>query len=127
MLNKMCLTVDGYVISIYTTDADDLRLLTEAHHRGTPLGGQYSAQKHPPHTVTGQFHLHVYAHRNQIFAINKDGTAHDASHQVRIPNVVATALRQAFPSWQIPADNVIESCNPSLMTTLLLEIAADSC
>jgi hypothetical protein len=58
---------------------------------------------------TGQEHLHIYCRNNQIFALNKDGTAHDKSHGVTIPNKVAKALKTIFPNFNIPDNNLIES------------------
>ena len=89
--------------------------LTEAKHKGTPLDGQYSAQLHGVHTPAGQQHIHVYAKNNQLFALNKDGTAHDASHQTRIPNKVAKAIQSKFPDFTLPPNNFIESAPATVL------------
>lgn len=99
----MHLLRDAAVPGVYVFD--------EAQHKGHPLGGKYSAQLHPPHGGQGQQHIHVYARNNQLFALNIDGTAHDKSHGVQIPNKVAAAIRQHFPSFTIPANNLIEYAN----------------
>lgn len=90
-------------------DAKESNVLTEAKHKGLPLGGQYSAQLHNAHSNAGQQHLHVYAKNNQLFSLNKDGTAHDKSHQTQIPNKVAKAIANKFPDFTLPNDNFIES------------------
>ena len=73
------------------------------------MGGKYSALLHKAHVPGGQDHIHVFARQNQLFAINRDGTAHDRSHGVRIPNRVADAIRAEFPNFNLPLDNLIES------------------
>jgi len=85
--------------------------VNESKSRGDYLIGCYSYLKHPPHTTPGDYHLHVYADSNQIFAINKNGTAHDGYHGVRIPNKVYNALKSKFHDWTFPADKIIESFN----------------
>jgi len=113
--------VEEYVVHVYS--ADD-KVLEEARHRGTPLTGTYSADEHPPHVFPNQHHLHIYSRGNQLFAINRDGTAHDASHGCRIPNKVAKALKQKYPNYNLPKDNMIESSEMSL-AGILIEIQID--
>lgn len=108
---RVTLLVEDYVINIYSGGGEAQRLLTEAKHRGIPLGGQYSAQRHGPHTPKGQHHLHVYAKNNELFAINKDGTAHDDSHGAQIPSKVHRSLRNLFPDYNIPSNGFLESAD----------------
>jgi hypothetical protein len=89
-------------------------MLTEAKHKGIPLGGQYSAKLHKAHSPAGQEHLHVYAKNNYLFALNKDGTAHDASHKVQIPSKVAKAIHDKFPSVTLPPNHFIENAPTSV-------------
>ena len=111
-LMKYCsVEVEEYTVHIYFEDRDNGKFITEAQHRGVPLAGPYSVIKHKPHTDDGQYHLHLYHKHNQLFAINKDGTAHDKSHGYRIPNKVADALKKKFPEFVLPLDNIIESIN----------------
>lgn len=106
--NWFTLKVDEYFIHILVPSPES-RVLEEAKYRGTPLGGPYSAKSHPPHTPVDKYHLHVYINNNQLFALNKDGTAHDQSHGVRMPNKVAKAITQKFPDFILPKNNLIES------------------
>lgn len=103
--------------------AKSKQLLLEAKHRGQPLGGQYSARLDKAHSSTGQDHLHIYAKNNQLFAINKDGTAHDRSHGAQIPNRVAAAIRAEFPDFRLPTSGIIEAALPDveLKYCILLE------
>ena len=54
-----------------------------------------------------QAHAHVVQKGNQLFAVNTDGTAHDRSHNTRIPNNVANYLRDC--GYDIPTDNYLEN------------------
>lgn len=90
---------------------DTSSFVIESKSKGNYLIGNYSYMKHPPHTSPGEYHIHVYDGQNQIFAINKNGTAHDGYHGVRIPNKVYNALVQKFPEWTFPSNQVIESLN----------------
>lgn len=116
-------SVDEYTVHIYTDDDAVSQLLVEARLRGRPLVSTYSYRLDPSRDGTGLSHLHIYARRKEIFAINRDGTAHDDSHGVRIPNKVADALRTAFPDWTFPRDNIIESLFPTALHTILVESA----
>ena len=101
-------TVDGYVVHILFANSDG-GLLVEGKSKTFELGGQYSAMLHQAHSNPGQIHIHVYAKNRKLFAMNQDGSAHDRSHQTRIPNEVATAISKKFPSFTLPPDNFIES------------------
>jgi hypothetical protein len=103
------INVDEYTVHYYERDDEMPVVIREARYRGVPLCGPYSFRKDAPHSPLGQYHIHVYRKGDQLFAINADGTAHDQSHGVRIPNKVADALRKTFPDVVLPAANVIES------------------
>lgn len=118
------LLTEEFVIHVYADDEDTLEQLEEAKGPGRPLAGKYYYRVDRPPPESGQIHVHVYAKNNHIFAINKDGSAHDASHGFTIPNKAASALRRRFPDWKIPDNNLIESCNALSLKTLLLELNA---
>jgi hypothetical protein len=101
-------SVEEYLVHVLF-ESSASSLITEAKHKGMPLSGQYSAQLHGAHSSVGQQHIHVYAKNNQLFALNKDGSAHDASHQTQIPNKVAEAIQGNFPWFTLPPNNIIES------------------
>lgn len=82
--------------------------LNEAKSKGLPVGGAYSLQFHKAHSPVGMDHLHGYERNNQLFALNIDGSAHDQSHRIRLPHKLAKAIRQQFPDFKLPKDNVIE-------------------
>jgi hypothetical protein len=122
-MNYAILEVDEYRVYYYD-DGERLRVrLDEARHRGRPLSGPYTYRKDGPHSPVGQYHLHLYRRSSQVFAINFDGTAHDQSHGVQIPNKVADRLREMFPDLQLPPNNLIEADDGSFqfITAILLE------
>src|SRR6266568_2902638 len=114
-----------HVVHLYCSDLDSKVFLLEAQHRGTPLGGAYSAQYHRARTNPGQNHIHVYCKNNELFALNADGTAHDQSHGVQIPNKVAKAIAQKFPNIHLPPENLIECASIEDEAEVLLESPTD--
>jgi hypothetical protein len=107
--DEVYFAIDEYTIHLVFRTGEMPIPLTEAQHRGFPLGGKYSAQLHKAHIPQGQDHLHIHSKKNQLFALNTDGTAHDGSHGAYIPNKVADAIRQHYPDFILPPDNLIES------------------
>lgn len=97
----------------------DVREITEAQYQGKPLVGTYSAKYHRAHTAHGQDHLHVFDRKNQSFAINVDGTAHDQSHQTLIPNKVAKAIADKYTQVSLPQRRFIESDQSGCGDTLV--------
>jgi hypothetical protein len=108
-LGEYQVVIEGFTVHFVFDAGSSEAALFEARHRGTPLGGQYSALLHKPHIPGGKTHLHVYAKQNQLFAINQDGTAHDRSHGARIPNRVADAIRKQYPQFALPVSTIIEA------------------
>ena len=66
-----------------------------------------------------QDHLHFYHNGSQLFAINRDGTAHDRSHGYKISKRHADIIANDF-DFTLPDSNIIESCPCAVETTLLL-------
>jgi hypothetical protein len=66
--------------------------------------GNYHLRFDPPHSPSGQHHIHVALRKGnkKLFAVNKDGTAHDQSHGVQLPREVRDHLRSIRPDWIIP-------------------------
>lgn len=121
MLKHLVIVTDEYMIHVYA-DQDDCpaSLLKEAASgKGQPLTGVYYFRKDAPHTNPGQQHVHVYKKRDQLFAINWDGTAHDQSHGVTIPAKVQNALQSRFPDLQVPKDRIIEAMDPLAMGVIV--------
>lgn len=71
--------------------------------------GQYTYRIDPPHnSENGQKHIHFMDKSGEIFALNKDGSAHDGWHGVQIPNKVLAELPNIMPGLTIPKNGLIE-------------------
>jgi hypothetical protein len=108
-----------FIIQIYFENSsinlteDIVELLNEAKYKGKPIGGTYSAIEHKPKVPpNAQPHYHFYDRNNHLYAINKDGTAHDASHGCKLNNTISKFLNTV--GYTVPANNLIESLNPSI-------------
>lgn len=108
-LGEYCEVIEGVTVHFIFDAESEASALFEARHKGEPLGGQYSAVLHKAHIAGGQDHLHIYAKQNRLFALNKDGTAHDRSHGAHIPNRVADAIRTKYPDFVLPPNHFIEA------------------
>ena len=120
-MNYVQIEIDDYIVEVFSPEFDVKADLNEARHRGKPLVGAYSVLEHPPHTNPGEHHLQVYLKNNKIFAINRSGSGHDGSSGRRIPNKVADALRDRYPKYRIPDNNIIEN-EGMYLAPLLVEI-----
>jgi len=120
-MKRVAIQFGNYILFVHSDDPDMDVMLTEAQHRGQPLAGPYRVIKHPARVARSQNHLHVYKKQNELFALNQDGTAHDRSHGVRIPNDVAAAIRRQYPDWIGPQNNVIDCIDTPDQVALLME------
>lgn len=114
--------IDEYIINFFIkSDDESATILNEGRQRGSSLGGQYSAAHH---TVPepGKEHIHVFAKGRAIFALNIDGTAHDNSHGVKIPNKVADAIRTHFQKFILPPNNLIESAPSNIQIKYKMQV-----
>ncbi len=106
------LIIEEFVVHIYCNIIDDAtnNILNESKNKGSiSINAISSVEKHSPHTPKGQNHLHVYVKNNQIFSINKDGSAHDGHHGIQIPNKIYHSLKTNFPDFNLPKNKIIES------------------
>ena len=102
--------IDGVLIFIHELHESKDNILLEAKIKGqNSLVGPYSYTKHQPHNPTGEYHLHVYKKNNEIFSINQSGKGHDGYSGTVIPNKVYNALKDQFPTWSWPDNQIIES------------------
>ncbi|MBV1825552.1 hypothetical protein [Komagataeibacter oboediens] len=76
---------------------------------------------HRAHVPGTQDHLHFYQKGSKLFALNRDGTAHDKNHGVQIPNWAQQGIKTHYPDFTIPLDGLIESLAGSKEKNLLLE------
>ena len=54
-------------------------------------------------------HLHYFLRGKQIFAINRDGTAHDGFHGVVMPKNVYNYIKSNYPDFTLPQNRMLES------------------
>lgn len=99
-------TIEEYAVHILFESIDNI-LLAEAE-RWVSLGGNISARLDAARYKNGQEHIHVKVKDKTIFALNRDGSAHDGYHKFQIPNKVARAIALNFPLFKLPPDNFIE-------------------
>ena len=103
------LTVDQYVIQLIVHEDSATQQQLDESKKPISLGKHYTGRIDKAHDPkTGQEHIHVYVKGKELFAMNRDGTAHDRSHKYQIPNVVAKEIKKQFPHFTLPADNFIE-------------------
>jgi hypothetical protein len=117
---------DVFIVRIYFADNDSsLEIIQESGRLKTIPCTQnnYRLDKGNMSTKT-QDHVHVFYKTNkQLFAVNRDGSAHDSSHQTTISKPVANFLRNKL-GFDIPTNNMIETMNFSEIDqqhTILLE------
>jgi hypothetical protein len=61
------------------------------------------------HVPGGQDHLHFLQKGDNLYALNRDGTAHDKSHGVQMFNWSIDHIQKTYPDWTIPKDGLIEA------------------
>ena len=54
-------------------------------------------------------HLHYFLKGKQIFAINRDGTAHDGFHGAKMPKNVFNYIKSNYPDFSLPQNRMLES------------------
>ncbi len=103
--------IEGLSIKIYWHDETEVKMLNESL-QGKNLVGGYTYDLHHPHNSSGEYHIHLRHKGNEILAMNKvSGMAHDGYHGVRIPNKAYKALRNQYPDWNWPENQILESLN----------------
>ena len=73
------------------------------------LGKGRYVYKHSAHTDPGQAHLHFYQNGAHLYALNKDGSAHDQSHGKQMARWAIQAVQEKFPGFQLPTKGLIEA------------------
>ena len=96
----------------YFSEDDDvavshLRYLVESG-RSYDMGKGRAVLFHRAHIPQTQDHLHFLQKGNKLYALNRDGTAHDASHGKQMHGWAMDAVKQ-FPGFQLPPRGLIES------------------
>lgn len=74
------------------------------------IGSGYYCHKHAAHSVVGKKHVELYYKNNKLCAVNYDGTGHDGSSGMRIPNKPYKFLKYTL-GLQLRDDQLIEQLN----------------
>ncbi|WP_157864166.1 hypothetical protein [Gluconacetobacter diazotrophicus] len=95
-------------------------ILTE-DKKAVDIGKGKSVYFHRAHVPGTQDHLHFYQKDSKLFALNRDGTAHDKSHQYQMPNWAKEAVKTHYPDFTIPVGGLIESLLADEKKDILVE------
>ncbi|KQI72390.1 hypothetical protein AN191_09805 [Loktanella sp. 5RATIMAR09] len=88
-------------------------LLNEAKPR-VDLGKGRAIIHHKAHIPNNQDHLHFEVKGTRFAAINKDGTAHDRSHGIKLQRWAVDGASKHYPDFRVPKDGLIEDwCWPT--------------
>ena len=74
------------------------------------------------HVPGSQDHLHFLQNGKNLFALNRDGTAHDKSHGVQMANWAVDYVKTQYPDWTLPKDGLIESVLVTASAMPLFEV-----
>ena len=86
-----------------------VRLLLNEAKPYIELGKGRAILHHKAHILNTQDHLHFRVKGTNIAAINKDGSAHDKSHGIKLQKWATDGARKHYPDFNIPTDGLIES------------------
>lgn len=91
-------------------DAQDFvrRYLVEGG-RTFDFGQGRAVMFHRGHVPNSQDHLHFLLKGKKLYALNRDGTAHDASHGNQMHRWAMDAVQNRYPDFKIPPRGLIES------------------
>ena len=92
------------------SDARDFvrRYLVEGG-RTFDLGQGRAVMFHRGHVPNSQDHLHFLLKGKKLYALNRDGTAHDASHGSQMHRWAMDAVQNRYPDFKVPPRGLIES------------------
>ena len=73
------------------------------------LGQGRAVMFHRGHVPNSQDHLHFLLKCQKLYALNRDGTAHDASHGRQMHRWAMDAVQTRYPEFKVPPRGLIES------------------
>ena len=73
------------------------------------LGQGRAVMFHRGHVPNSQDHLHFLLKGQKLYALNRDGTAHDASHGRQMHRWAMDAVQTRYPEFKVPPRGLIES------------------
>lgn len=129
-LARMDATSRQPVFAFYHVAGDDvlakfiLGNMLKEDRRHVDLGKGREIFFHSAHVEPGQDHLHFRQNGAKLYAVNRDGTAHDASHGKLMARWAREGMRDNYPGFTVPKDGLIEALFDAPGGTLLLEDGA---
>ncbi|SEI56338.1 hypothetical protein SAMN05518849_10188 [Sphingobium sp. AP50] len=115
------------VMAFYHFAADDVlaqfilsNMLTE-DRKQVDLGQGRMIYFHTAHVTPGQDHLHFYQNGAKLYAINRDGSAHDASHGKKMARWAQDGVKDNYPGFTLPKSKLIETLLDHEGSSLLME------
>ena len=121
-INIKCDTIatdDTYIHIYFISDENnkpelftsEYQLLNESKYQNWGKGVEVRFDRDSAHRPLdpNKDHIHVYCKNKQLFALNRDGTAHDGCHGIYIPQKLANKIKVEFPDFKIPENRLIES------------------
>jgi hypothetical protein len=98
-----------------------VRQYLEESGKRRDFGQGRSVVFHRAHIPDGQDHLHFFLRQQELYALNRDGTAHDTSHGAQLHRWAMDAIKQNYDGFRIPPKGLIESSLLKVDAGFLLE------
>ena len=90
------------------------------------LGQGKSIVHQKEHIPDGQDHLHFKVKSRSVYAVNKDGTAHDRSHGKKMQRWALDGAKTCYPDFKMPDNGLIEEVLANERAELLAESSGES-
>ena len=119
---------DGHEVNVFYHFASDdvlariiLVSVLNEDRKHLDLGKGREIFFHTAHVQPGQDHLHFKLNGAKLYAINRDGSAHDASHGKQMARWAQEGMRDSYLGFTVPKDGLIEALVEVPSGKLLLE------
>ncbi|WP_372786001.1 hypothetical protein [Phenylobacterium sp.] len=103
---------DVYIVHHFSTDDAEANAAVhylEESGRRFDLGQGRSILFHRAHVPNTQDHVHFVQDGRKLYALNRDGTAHDASHGKQMHRWAMDAVKDRYQDFVIPKAGLIEA------------------
>ena len=118
---------DNFIFHYFDTNdaeaVEALRYLEESGRR-FDLGKGRAVIFHRAHVPNTQDHLHFEQRGHTLYAMNRDGSAHDGSHGKQMHRWAVDAVKDRYPGFKLPKDGLIETMFDQGEAVVLMETVA---